>query len=343
MKRTLILLIVAVALLVVAWFVIKQDPGKAAPLVTADFAIEDTSVVGKVILSDTEGNVASIERGEGEVWMVNGKFPARVDAINLILKTLNLLEVKHPVSPGSRENVIRMMTGSHSYVRVYDRKGKLMKALYVGIMTPDQQGTYMVLETEKGKSDIPYVMTMKTFYGFLTSRFFTDETDWRSLTLFAFPKLAFNRVEILNNLHADRSFAINYGGGNDLSVLELNPERPLAGFDSTQIKDFLIQFKKVSCETYDLAMTQAEKDSVLALPPSFEIKINANEPAKNVHLKLFLRPAPEGMKEDDDSIALYDREIMYGTINGTELFRVQRFVIDHFLPPVQLFKGELEF
>jgi len=343
MKRTLILLIVAVALLVVAWFVIKKDPGKAAPLVTADFAIEDTSLVGKVILSDTEGRMASIERGQGEVWMVNDKYPARVDAINLILKTLNLLEVKHPVSPGSRENVIRMMTGRHSYVRVYNRKGKLMKAYYVGIMTPDQQGTYMVLETEKGKSDIPYVMTMKTFYGFLTSRFFTDETDWRSLTLFTFPKLEFNRVEIHNNLYPDRSFAIDYGGGNDLSLLEINPDRPVAGFDSTQIKDFLIQFKKVSCETYGLALTEAQKDSVLALPASFEIVVNANQPDKNVHLKLFLRPAPDGMQEDDGSVALYDREIMYGTLNGKELFRIQRFIIDHFLPPVQLFKGELEF
>jgi hypothetical protein len=342
MKRTLILLLVTIALLAVAYFVFINDPGKAAPLVTADFAIEDTSAVGRVELSDAEGKLAVIERGKGEVWMVNGKFPARVDAINLVLKTLKLLEVKHPVSPGSRENVIRMMTGRHSYVKVFDRNGKFIKAYYVGIMTPDQQGTYMVLETKKGKSEIPYVMTMKTFYGFLTSRFFTDETDWRDLTLFRYPKLEFSRVEIRNNLFPERSFAINYGGENKLALMELNPERPAAQFDTLQIKDYLLQYKKVSCETYALVMTQSEIDSVLKLTPSFEMIITANQPEKSTHLKLFLRPAPEGQKEEDNSPAIYDREIMYGTLNGIELFRAQRFIFDHYLPPVQLFTKELE-
>jgi hypothetical protein len=343
MKRLVLLLIAAILLLLAAWYVFNNKPGKSAPLVTSDFAIEDTAAVGKIELSDTEGRLAVINRGEGDVWMVNDKYRARVDAINLILKTLKLLEVKHPVSPGSRENVIRMMAGRHAYVKAFDRQGKFIKAYYVGIMTPDQQGTYMVLETKDGKSDIPYVMTMKTFYGYLTSRFFTDETDWRDLTLFRFPKLDFNRVEIKNNLYPDRSFAITYGGGNDLALKELNPERPIEQFDTLQIKEFLLQFKKASCETYAIAIEKQAADSILKMPPSFELKITANQPENNVDLKLYLRPAPEGQKEDDNTLAVYDREIMYGTMDGKELFRIQRFLIDNYLPPVQLFKGEVEF
>jgi hypothetical protein len=344
MKKTIILLLIAALLGALAWWVLRDDRSSAAPLTTADFAIADTSKIGRIDISSSDGNAATIARGEGSTWIVNDKFPARRDAIDLILKTLHLLEIKHPVSAGSRENVIRMMAGRHSYVKVYDRKGKFIKGYYVGIMTPDQRGTYMILERPGiGRTEIPYVMTMKTFYGYLTSRFFTDETDWRDLTLFRYSKLDFNRVEVTNHLYPERSFAITYGGGNDLKLIDPNDDVPVPKFDTLAVKDYLLLYKRGSSETYNLAFEQHQIDSVLRLPPSFEIQVTANNPEHSKHLRLYLRPAPEDQLMDDNTPAVYDREIMYGTLDGKELFRVQRYVFDPFLPPKQLFTGELDF
>lgn len=346
MKKLIVLFLIVAALLAVVYVVMQQDFDAAAPLSTSDFALEDTAAVGKVVITNANGNMVQVARGNESVWMVNDKFRAREDAINVILKTLHLLEIKHPVGAKSREDIIRMMAGRHHYVQVYNRDGDFIKAYYIGIMTPDYRGTYMVLEQPgKGRTEIPYVMTMKSFYGHLTSRFFTDEKDWRDRTLLRYADLnRIDRVEVVNNLHPDRSFAVDYHGGSDFSMTELETGNNIAQFDTSRVKDYLLLYKKVSCETYDLAFEQHQIDSILALPPSFEIKVEAKEPASDKHLRLFLRPAPERqMTDDGEEPSPYDNVIMYGTLDGEELFRVQRYVIDKFLVPKQAFTGELEF
>ncbi len=343
MKKILVLVLILGVLAAVIYWVTQRDPYAASPLTTADFAIEDTSAVGRVDITDSEGSKASIARGEDGIWMINDRYRAREDGIDLILKTLHLLEIKHPVAKSGRENILRMMAGRHKFVQVFDRQGEPIKSYYIGLMTADQRGTYMVLERpDQGRTEIPYVMTMKSFYGYLNSRFFTDELEWRDRIIFRYPDLNINRVEVHNHLHPDRSFAIEYKGGNDLSLFQLPANTSIADFDTSRVKDYLLLYKRAGSETYDLAFEQHQKDSVLAQDPSFEIIISANEPAESKHLKLFLRPAFPGQTEGGDP-AEYDPEIMYATLDGQELFRVQRFVFNAFLTPKQAFTHELDF
>jgi hypothetical protein len=344
MKKTLLLLIVAAAFAVLAWWLMRENFDAATPLTTADFAISDTSAVGKVEITTADGKTASIARGSGSEWRVNEKFPARKDAIDLILKTLHLLEIKHPVSAGSRENVIRMMAGRHSYVQVFDRNDKLIKAYYVGLMTPDQRGTYMLLERpDEGRSEIPYVMTMKTFYGYLTSRFFTDEKDWRSRTIIEYPELEINRVEVLNHVDEGRSFAVDMSNPKQLKMFNMPENTPVLSFDTLALQEYLVFYKKASCETWDLAFEPYQIDSILTRNADLEIKIQARNADENAHIRFFLRPAPEDQKMDDGSPAIYDREVIYGTTNGTELFRAQRYVWDPLLTAKQSFTSGSDF
>src|SRR5690606_2810302 len=344
MKKILVLLLITGVLAAVIYWVTQHDPYAAAPLTTADFAIEDTSAVGRVDITDSEGNKVSISRGENEIWMVNEKFRAREDAIDLILKTFRLIEIKHPVALNDREGILRLMAGRHTYVQVFNRNGEFIQAYYMGTMTADQRGTYMVLERPGiGRTEIPYVMTMKSFYGYLNSRFFTDELDWRDRIIVGYPDLDINRVEVHNHLHPDRSFAIEYKGGNDLSLFQLPANTPIKDFDTSRVKDYLLLYKRAGSETYDLAFEQYQIDSVLARNPDFEIIISANDPGKSKHMKMFLRPGAPGEEMDDGTPAEFDREIMYATLNGKELFRIQRFIFDAFLTPKQAFTHELDF
>lgn len=338
MKKIILLVLVAVILLGIAYWA-TQKPSETAPLTTADFVLADTAAVGKVVITDTEGGKVVVARGTTDQWMVNDKFRAREDAIELILKTLHLLEIKHPVGAKSRENTIRMMSGRHTYVQVFDRKGKAMKAYYVGLMTPDQQGTYMVLELpDRGRVEVPYVMTMKAFYGYLTSRFFTNELDWRDRTIIHYPELQFERVEVANHLHPERSMAIEFDGRDGFQLFRMPEEQQVAHFDTARVKDFLLLYKKASCETYELAYNQHQVDSVLSQNPDFEIKIDGRGDANDTHLRLFLRPPVLGEENDDGTPAEYSREIMDGTLDGKEMFRVQRYVIDKLLQPIQAFE-----
>lgn len=344
MKKILGLLVVVVVLGGIVYWVMQRDQYSTTVLTTADFAISDTAAVGKVVITSTEGDKVTIARGKEGIWMVNDKYRARVDGIDLILKTLHLLEIKHPTPERGREEILRMMAGRHKYVQVFDREGAAMKSYYVGMSTMDEQGTYMLLELPgKGRTEIPYVMTMKSYFGYLYSRFFIDEVDWRDRILFRYNDLDFNRVEVLNHLHPDRSFAIEYKGGNDLSLYEMPENTPIPSFDTARIKEYLLLYKKAGCETYDLAFTQAQKDSVLALDPHFEIKVTANDPNESKQLNLYLRPAPDDQMGEDVHGPGFDNAIMYATLDGKELMRVQRFVFNAFLTPKQAFTHELDF
>lgn len=344
MKKILVLVLIAAILGAAVWWFSRDDRYAAAPLTTADFAIEDTSAIAKVVITDAEGERVAIERGNDNIWMLDTGHRARLDAINLILKTLHLIEIKHPVPKSAQETIFRMLAGRHKYVQVYDRNGDLMNAYYVGMMTSDERGTYMLLEQpEKGRTDIPYVMTMKSFYGYLSSRFFTDELDWRDRVIFRYHDLDFNRVEVTNHLFPDRSFAIEYKGGNDLSFFEMPGNTPVPVFDTARVQEYLLLYKKAGAETFDLAFEQYQIDSILALDPDFEIKVIANDPEESRHLRFFQRPAGPDQLNEDGTPAEYDNAIMYATLDGKELFRVQRFVFRHFLPPKQAFTGELDF
>ena len=62
-----------------------------------------------------------------------------------------------------------------------------MKTWYVGTATPSHTGTYMVLETPEGRGAKPYVVHMEGFTGYLSTRFFTSERDWRYTGMFITP------------------------------------------------------------------------------------------------------------------------------------------------------------
>ncbi len=344
MKKTIVLLILAAVLAAAVWWFSKTDRYAVSALSTTDFAIADTAAVGQVVITGTEGDRIAISRGDENIWMLDDGHRARQDAIDLILKTFHLIEIKHPVPKTSREAILRMMAGRHKYVQVYDRSGNLMNAYYVGMMTSDERGTYMLLEQPgKGRTEVPYVMTMKSFFGYLSSRFFTDHQDWRDRVVFRYSDLDFNRVEVSNNLFPERSFAIEYKGGNDLSLFEMPDNTPVPVFDTAMVQEYLLMYKKAGAETFELAFEQPQIDSVLALPPDFEIKVMANNPEESKHISFFLRPSPPDRFAEDGSQLEYDQDIMYATLDGENLFRVQHFVFRHFLIPRAVFTGELHF
>ena len=113
-------------------------------------------------------------------WWVNGKFRARQHSVDLILKTIKKIKVKHPVAVTGIEYRLSKIASKHKKVEIYTGDGNLEKVYYIGGSTKDHQGTYMLLETpEDGRSDIPYVCHLPGFHGYLTPRFFTTEEDWR--------------------------------------------------------------------------------------------------------------------------------------------------------------------
>jgi len=335
MKRiTLLLLVVAIVGGIAFYLSTSNDPFRSEGIEQSDFAIPDTASIGKILIADRSGRIVIVSRGDGR-WMLNGKYPAREDAITTLLRTFKNIYIQRPVPREAQEQVNTVMASSTKKVEIYDLDDELIKTWYVGHATMDKKGTYMLLETPKnGKSSAPFIMDMKGFIGMLNTRFFLDENEWRSTLLLAYPEMNLDKIEVDYPTDEVSSFKVEYGGGNEIKLFTAD-DTPVAVFDTTTLKDYMLNYKKMAFENYRTELSVVQIDSIKSSDP-FQI-IRIADASGNHEIKLWVKKAPAfAQGEKADSLGL-DRERIYGTYNDEELALAQRFVWDKFRAPIGAF------
>src|SRR6185295_9205473 len=139
-----------------------------------DFAVEDTASITKIFIADKFGHASAVERVAPGKWTVNGKYPAREEAINTLLLTMKNMEVRSPVAKAAYNTIMKELASRGRKVEIY-QNGELSKTYYVGSATQDQLGTFMFLEN----SSVPFVLFIPGFDGYLTTRYILDEEEWK--------------------------------------------------------------------------------------------------------------------------------------------------------------------
>lgn len=338
MKKNYTLLLVLVgltAIAAIAW--LMTDSGGNLKEVYSDFAIADTSAVDRIYISDATGAEVNLTRGDdGRFWIVNGKYKAREDASKLLLKTFARIGVKAPVPQPTQANVVSMIAGTGTRVEIFEN-GKFSKAYLIGTCTQDHFGTYMVLEHADGKrSAEPLIMHMEGFTGCLRQRFFTNEEEWRYTGIFDYPKLEISKVEMINHGAPENSFAIEYGGGNDLKLQTKFGNRYLPVFDTLAVKDYLLKYKKVHFETFNSHLSPAGEDSLLKSLPAYTLRVTEN--GGNVKkVDLYWKKPIKAQWEIDGDILEWDGDRMYGCTDGDDVVLVQRYGFDPLLRGIEQF------
>ena len=108
--RILYVLIFITAVTGGVWFY-TQPSGQLASIEGTDFAVEDTSKVDKIFIADMDGKSVTLTRPEqGKLWDLNGRFKAREDAVNLLLKTFKRAAIQGPVAEAAEPNVVRLIS-----------------------------------------------------------------------------------------------------------------------------------------------------------------------------------------------------------------------------------------
>ncbi|MFW5767664.1 MAG: DUF4340 domain-containing protein, partial [Bacteroidota bacterium] len=198
LSSLLVLIVLALILFFTRYNVIKtEDDGlkikqKSTTLeVLRDFAVKDTASVDKIFLVDKDNNSILLERQAKDEWRVNDKYYAREDFINLLLKTIHRIEISNPVPKEKQEYVLRNLSGNSVKCEIY-QDGELSKTYYVGGVTQDNLGTYMLLEN----SSAAFEVYIPGFNGFLTTRYNTSEDEWRSKRVFSYDLKNIAQVKI---------------------------------------------------------------------------------------------------------------------------------------------------
>lgn len=327
-KQNIILLIVAVLLSSAAIYYIKFHKVSTMGDCGDDdsfsvFAVSDTASITKIFLADKENNSATVER-TGDYWTVNGKHRARKDAIDMVLKTIKRIEFKNPVSKAARENVIRLLSGRSTKVEIYAGK-KLLKTYYVGDATKDQYGTYMLLEIDGQKACTPAIVYIPGFSGYLTSRFFTGEYEWRDKNIFTYNFDQIYSVKIQDNENSKESY-IAYNNGNNKFELQSISGEKFAWFDTVGVKTMLGFYKKVNFENFLPGLPQETKDSILNTTP-FKVITLTDSNNKSTTLKLFRKPN-DGLVDFDGEEMEYDPDRLYAWHEELGLILIQYYVFD---------------
>ena len=336
MKRILPLLLIVVILVVVAVYLSGSDRFiKSTAVEQTDFAIDDTSAVGKIIIADRSGRVAQLKRKPGG-WTVNDKYPAREDAIGVLLNTFLNVYIQRPVPKDAQEQVNTVMAAGSKKVEVYDNDGEWIKTWYVGHATMDKKGTYMLLETpEYGLSSAPFIMDMKGFIGMLNTRFFTDENEWRSTLILSYPEMRLSSIQVEYPNEPESSFVIEYAGGNDIFLYTYDGNK-FDDFDSSAVKDYMLNYKLMGFENYRTGLTDLQVDSVRKTVP-YQI-ITVQDGTGRHEFKLWPKKAREGAYSEEELAGeALDPERVYASYNGGELALAQRFQWDRFRAPLKAF------
>jgi hypothetical protein len=335
MKKNKVAIIVLVLLLIASvWFFLNNKKGTIKETLR-DFAVADTASITKIFLADKENNSVTLEKVNG-IWKVNGKYNARPDAIQTLLETIKRVDIKEPVAKAAQDNVIKRLASKAVRCEVF-QNGVLTKAYYVGTETADQTGTYMILmdlETMQASAK-PFVTYIPGFEGYLTTRYFTKERDWRDRTVFQYIPTDIKSVKLEVPDKAEMGYELIIKGNNDYE-LKMNSGKALAGIDSMAVKQYLSYFQQINFESMDLAMTQKEVDSTLMAKPINVLTVFNNKGEKN-EVKFFLRKPSKESFDDEGKLVQFDSERMNALLDGKDLVMVQYYVFGKLMPPADYF------
>jgi hypothetical protein len=345
MKKNWFLFIIFIAVVGAAvWVYRKNTKSTISSQPLTQFAIEDTASVNKIIITDLQGQHAILERQSGKgLWQLNKKYLARKDAVDLILMTINRIRVRGNVSEKGRDNVMKLLVTSGKKVEIYTGGSEPEKIYYVGNATEDHTGTFMLLEMpDIGRSEDPYVTHIEGFTGFLSTRFFTNENEWRYTGIFEYPQLEFDRVQIINHNNTNYSFEVNYKGGNDITLnsgyIASNStfSLPIAQFDTLAIKELLLAFKKVHVESYNTQLPQNAQDSIRQITPAFTINVREKNGTEK-HIDLYLKLATKPTLDDLGNAIPWDRDHFYARTMDNEFAMAQFYTFEPLVRPIEYY------
>lgn len=317
-NKKLVILILLFAVVIAAYFYFTQSSTTLTHVKGAkfDFAIEDTNSINKVFIADAQGESITLVKGKNG-WLVNEKYLARPDNIRLLMKTFSRIAVKSPVPKASFETVVKKIATGATKVEIYQGADKPSKIYYIGGSTMDQTGTYMLLETDGVKSSVPYIMHIPGFRGFLTSRFFTNNDEWRDPVIFNYATKDINKLEVTYFEDENQSFIIERNN-EELLLLDGNRKK-LNDFPKERLEEYLSRYEKIYYEMMDIESTKEKIDSVIASPPYFKIKVEDVFGSTKEIVAYHMPNYRTTLNPVDGTLFEYDVDRMYGYVNK-ELF-----------------------
>jgi high-affinity Fe2+/Pb2+ permease len=349
MRKNKNIILITVVLAILALILVLRS---SKSTIKANFAVEDVSAITKIFMSDKKNNSVTLKKIDEKNWLLNDKYPARSDGMEIILETISKLQVREPVSKSGRNNVIKWLAAKSVKVEIYEivyridlfkkirlfPHEKLTKVYYVGDETQDNLGTFMLIQG----SDEPFIVSVPGFRGYVSPQYSALESEWRRRTIFETKIGELKSVRLDYPATPDASFEISrYEKNFSLKLLKTNSF--VADFDTLKVIQYLNSFANLGIEAFLDKMDKHAVDTIISKTPIAILTVT-DITGKSQKLKAFMKPADIGSVDDITNKPLtVDRDRFYGLINDDKDFAlIQYFVFNSVLQPVSIFRKDVD-
>ena len=271
MDRSLFILLLTLFLLVgLGYYYINKDKAEKTTLQDRDWdmSIKNTEDIGRIFFADrNSGKTVDLKR-DGNAWTYNDKWKARPNAVENLMVVLKTVSLRERPANAAIKTMVKSLAAQGIKVEVYDKKGKAMKKFYVGGATPDERGTFMIMEG----SNNPYVMHMQHAEANLRGVFFVGDKNWRDKTVFGFKGENVKSVSIDYPKNKNQSFHLNRSGKKwEVAPFYPSTRKISRTVDIDAVDEFLAGFKSIGAEAFENDF--AKRDSVLATTPFCTVEV----------------------------------------------------------------------
>ena len=327
MKKNTYVIGILVILIGLTVFVIKKNKRKTLVGNDNEFAVTDTASIDKLFLADKHGATALLEKKGNGLWLINGKYPARFDAVQLLLTTFMRTQIKFPAPEAAQVNLLKSIASNGVKCEIYQH-GKLSKIWYIGHETQDLRGTYCLLQGSENEKpfDRVYAIEIPGFIGTVVPRFFLKEAEWRERKVLSLTPDKIKNVTLSMAGFPDSSYSINVLGPHTFDITTLSGKK-IQLFDTIAVKQYLSYFMSLYVEYWCTNSFLPEIDSVRKTKDYLQLAITDVNNKKEV-FKFYHKPPIAGHTEDENGKRLpFDPENMYMKFKeDTEFARVSVFL-----------------
>jgi len=347
MKKNRYFLISVIILAIISLILILTQSKTTFKHSISDFALDDSSNVTKIFMSDKNNNTVTLTRLEPGKWKVNDKYPAQKFSVDLLLQTMVDIHVNEPVSKAAHNNIIKRMAANSVKVEIYQRvyriglfgfirwfpHEKLTKVYYVGDATQSNLGTFMLMD----QSTQPFVTSLPGFRGFISPRFSPFEKYWRDYSVFNknITEISSVRVEVPSA--PELSYLVENTGDNKFALLSLVDKREIKDYDTLKLLNFLSGFRSLNFEALLNDMDSHRKDSILSSTPFIVITLTDTGGVSKT-IRTYRKPGPIGQTDVNGKPFPYDMDRLYALVNdGQDFTLIQYYNFDKVLRPKSFF------
>ncbi len=336
-KSSIVTIVVLLALCLLAVFVFQKKGGNSnIDKDSQDFKFADTAKITKLFLIDKNGHQVTLTRKDKQ-WLVNGKYTVRKDAILTLLETIKKVEVKSHVPKNAKANTLKLMSAKAVKIEIY-AQDKLAKQYYVGHESDNQEGTYMILSNiETGENyPEPYITHIPGFIGFLTTRYFTEEEEWRDRLVINYAPHQISQLKMEHLEKPDSSFIISIENINKISLQNLKGQA--ITFDNTKMRQYLSYFQNISYETLFTKTAMSLADSLARFAAPY-IRLTITDKLGSSKIYSFYHRNPEPGKTNEAGVVYkYDPERCFLRFaKDQEWALIQFYVFGKLIPDINYF------